>query len=665
MFRKHKILSLFLISILFLSTFLFAKIPINLSNLLSNLEGNYIPNDQNYQIKGLKINNYLFDYKISSNLEKIIESNPEELVEVLIRIENQFTQNHYDEIVDDSKNGPLSELRSLVYAKTKEINQPNIDKVSEAVINLDGNIISKSIILNTLLIEIPAKNLEILEKLPEIISIEKDFQIFTRLDDSVPTLTSYFGSDPAYQWNYSAYNGSGIVIGVVDTGIYKTHPALAGKIIAEQDFTGGSDPNDTDGHGTHVAGIIASGDSTYTGVAPGVDLVNIKCLNYAGEGNSFAVIDGIEWALVNNSFNISIITMSAGADVEANGTNGFACFVDYIVKYYKVLWINAAGNDGTSKSIDVPGDAYNGITVGNMQDKGNINRADDTLSSSSSRGPTWDIERIKPDITAPGTGIMSCNNGIGFVSKSGTSMATPHIAGECALLWQYYRENPISEISEDYYPMLIKSILMHTADDYGSTGPDYSHGYGYSNMVNANKFSKYGNALVDSFANYGSSVNKYKIEITEDCELNLSLYWQKDATYDINEHLYTGWQDNAITNLDLYLENANYQTLASSARPYDNFEKIEYNCSPGTYYIKIEVKNRALYTSPEEFMVISSAPMEKIFWVDSWTILFVILIVGSICAITILVIYYIKSRKGEKEEESLEYGSFSENPEYY
>jgi hypothetical protein len=76
MFRKHKILSLFLISILFLSTFLFAKIPINLSNLLSNLEGNYIPNDQNYQIKGLRTNNYPFDYKMSSNLEKIIESIP-------------------------------------------------------------------------------------------------------------------------------------------------------------------------------------------------------------------------------------------------------------------------------------------------------------------------------------------------------------------------------------------------------------------------------------------------------------------------------------------------------------------------------------------------------------------------------------------------------------
>jgi len=662
---KHKLLTLLFINIIIFSTCEFTTIPINFINLFST-DYNISPKEnKNILIQPHKISLNTDCNKIQSDLLNIINNDPDSIIEIIIYLKGINIDDELDTI--NQENISLKEIRSSIYNVQLKNNEPLLDKVSQIIQDLDGIVLSKSIILNALFVRIKAQNILLLNKVKEIIRIEKDVKLNTRLNYSVPSVVNYLGSDPRFQWNYTAYNGSGINVAVVDTGIYKSHPALTGKVIHEKDFTGSSNPNDLDGHGTHVAGIIVSNSSTYTGIAPGVNLINVKSLTSGGVGNSFWVIDGIEWALVNNDFNISIVSMSAGATVEANGTNGFACFVDYIVKYYKVLWVNAAGNSGpSSKSIEVPADAYNCIAVGNIDDHNTIDRSDDSLASSSSRGPTWDIPRIKPDISAPGTNIMSCNNGLVplYVSKSGTSMATPLVSGASALLWQYYKENPISGISENYYPMLIKAILLHTAEDQGTPGPDYEYGHGYIDLVSANRFSSYGTALIDSFSIFTSSVYKYKFVITNNCEFNVSLLWYKDANYDINNHMYTGWQDNAISNLNLYVENGNFQTFASSTSLYDNFESIKINCTPGTYYVKIEVANRILHTSPEEFILISSAPLEKIPWIDIYMIFFIVLIVGSVIALVLLVIYYVKSGK-KKPEESVEFGYLPEEDQNY
>ena len=662
--RKRNIITTFIISIILFSSFEFTKVSMDFGLLFSANSKINEKEDINNQITTIGQTLDEKEGKFSNDLMKMIESDPDAVIEVILYIENKFLQYDYEEFELKNSNIPVNEYRELIYSETELKNQPLIDELTEIINNYGGEIISKSVILNALSIRIKAKYIISLAQLSQVSRIESDIKLEKRLNNSVPSITNYTGSTVPFQWNYSAYNGSGVTVGVVDTGIYN-NTALIGRVIRGKDFTGGSNPNDLDGHGTHVAGIIASNDMLYTGVAPGVDLINIKSLNTAGVGNSFWVINGIEWALVDNDFDIDIISMSAGASVEANGTNGFACFVDYIIKNYKILWINAAGNNGpSSTSIDVPGDAYNGITVGNVNDGNNIDRSSDLISSSSSRGPTDDIPRNKPDISAPGQNIMSCNNGVGFVPLSGTSMATPHVAGAAALLWQYYKENPISGITEDYYPMLIKSILLHTAEDKGTTGSDYTYGHGYIDMVNANKFSNYGNALVDSFNTIGSSVFKYKVEFTENSEFNLSLLWYKEATYDIDLHMYTGWQENAISNLDISLEDANYQTLIASSHLYNNYENFEINCTPGTYYVKVQVKNRALHASPEEFIIISSAPLEKILWLDTWTILFTVLIVGSVIAIIIILIYYFKSRNGEEPEDQLDFSYQPTEEEY-
>jgi len=657
MYQKHKLLTLFYISILFLSSFEFTTHPINFSILFSSKPNNWINNNNLILVKSQDFNINSVSNKISDDLLSIIEKSPESQVKIIVYLNNDKLNKEINIFNVNDNTSSLEKYRSSLYNLQLHENTPLIDHVSDEIIKLGGEILGSSVILNAISVKIKAKNIVLVSKLPHVIKIEKNFQIKTRLNYSIPSITNYTGSDPAFRWNYNLYNGSGIIVGVIDTGIYKSHPALAGKVIQEKDFTGGSNPNDLDGHGTHVAGIIASSNSLYRGVAPGVNLINIKSLNTAGVGNSFQVIQGVEWALIENNFSIDILTMSAGATVEANGTNGFACFVDYVVKYYKVIWVNAAGNNGpSSKSLDVPADAYNCISVGNIDDGNNIDRSSDTIASSSSRGPTWDIPRIKPDIVAPGQNIISCNNGIGFVSKSGTSMATPHVAGAAALLWQYYKKNSIPGISENNYPMLIKAILLHTAEDKGTPGPDYSYGYGYLDIVAANKFSKYGHALIDSFNSFGSSVYKYKFVITKNSKFNISLLWYKDATYDLTHHLYTGWQNNAITNLNLFIENANFQTIASSASLYDNFENLKVNLTPGTYYIKVNVVNRYLWSSPEQFILISSAPLEKIFWLDTYTILFIVLIVGSVSALVILVIYYFKSGSNKTPDEIVDFG---------
>ncbi len=665
---KHKLLTLFIISILFLSAFEFTTSSMNLSFLYSSNSDHNLKSNKNTLIRSHRVSTSENANKIASDLLKLIKNDSNRVVDVILYLRNEYCNKIIKNLVNSDGDMTVDQLRSKIYDTQLLLNSPLLNRVSKMVMSLNGTVVSKSIISNSLNVRINGDKLFLLEKMPEISRIELNYQLKTRLDNSVPSITSYLGSDPKYQWNYSKYNGSGVVVAVVDTGIYKNHPNLKGKVIQEKDFTGGSNPNDLDGHGTHVAGIIASNNSLYTGVAPGVNLVNVKSLTEGGVGNSFWVINGIEWALIQNNFSVDIVSMSAGASVEANGTNGFACFVDYIVKYYKVLWINAAGNNGpSSKSLDVPADAYNCIAVGNMNDGNDLNRSTDTLVDASSRGPTWDIPRIKPDICAPGQNIMSCNNVPPpfFVSNSGTSMATPHVSGAAALMWQYYKQNPIPGISEKYFPMLIKAVLLHTAEDRGTKGPDYNYGYGYIDMVSVNKFFSYGHALIDSFQNYGSSVYKYKFTITKNCEFNISLLWYKDATYDVANHMYTGWQDNAITNLDLYIENSNFQTIASSTDLYNNFESVKINCTPGTYYVKIQVKNTALYSSPEEFILVSSAPLEKIPWLDAYTILIIVLIVGSVAAGVILIILYaVSGKKKPPEDNTIEFGAYEYNTEY-
>ncbi|MBI2130304.1 S8 family serine peptidase, partial [Candidatus Woesearchaeota archaeon] len=232
--------------------------------------------------------------------------------------------------------------------------------------------------------------------------------------------------------------GKGETVCVIDTGVDYTHPALGGcfgagcKVIGGYDFVNNdNDPIDDQGHGTHVAGIVASTNDPYTGIAPEANIVAIKVLDSTGSGSSENVINGIDWCVNNASkFNISVISMSLGAGSYANSTycdTSDTATADVIHNAIarNISVVVAAGNDGSLTGVSDPACISN-VTVVGSTDKSNL------MSSFSDR---WGL----PMLVAPGSSITSAQNGGGFVTFSGTSMAAPMVSGAFALLRQFKR----------------------------------------------------------------------------------------------------------------------------------------------------------------------------------------------------------------------------------
>ena len=231
--------------------------------------------------------------------------------------------------------------------------------------------------------------------------------------------------------------GKGITTAVLDTGIY-AHPDFfipQNKILYFQDFVRNRrGPFDDNGHGTHVSGIIASGgrfgDGSGIGVAPESSIVMLKVLERDGSGKIKNMIKGMEWICMNHKkYGIRIVNISVGMPVK-NIENPDE---DILVKKVEELWnaglvvVVAAGNDGPAPhTITSPGTSRKVITVGTGTEAG---------GEYSGQGPVLGCCVCKPDIIAPATNILSCDNhGKSYKKRSGTSMATPIVSGTIALL---------------------------------------------------------------------------------------------------------------------------------------------------------------------------------------------------------------------------------------
>jgi serine protease AprX len=266
--------------------------------------------------------------------------------------------------------------------------------------------------------------------------------------------------------NIAGVNGSGIVVAVVDSGVNTLHAALAGKVVASVSMvTGDGSTGDAYGHGTHVAGIIAGGPRNTTplytgGIAPGAQLVNVRVLGADGSGLTSDVIAGLEWVIANKAqFNIRVINLSLGHPVYESCATDPLC--QEIQKAYNagLVVVTAAGNYGVTAdgrmvlgSIASPANSPYAITVGALNAFGTVGRADDAVTTYSSRGPTAFDSIVKPDIAAPGNKIVSLETGSlpvmypqihvagsgndAYMSLSGTSMAAPVVTGGVALLLQ-------------------------------------------------------------------------------------------------------------------------------------------------------------------------------------------------------------------------------------
>ena len=287
----------------------------------------------------------------------------------------------------------------------------------------------------------------------------------------------------------ATYSPSDVVIAVVDTGIDATHPQLDdGKVIAFANCLNQPNPMscttpapfDDNDHGTHVAGTIAGdgeGNPLFKGVAPGAALVGIKVLGANGSGTDAGVISGIQWAVTNAAAHgIEVLNLSLGTDGCFDGTDLTSQAVTAAVSAGLVVVV-AAGNAGPEVcTVGSPGVAQDVITVGAMADTGvTLGSLRDEVPGFnqaffSSRGPTLD-NRVKPDISAPGVQITSAdaNSLGGYQTFSGTSMATPFVAGVAALMLD--QQSSLTNAA-------IKATLMSTAVDWGPSGIDIDYGAG-------------------------------------------------------------------------------------------------------------------------------------------------------------------------------------------
>jgi subtilisin family serine protease len=243
--------------------------------------------------------------------------------------------------------------------------------------------------------------------------------------------TAQIGAPVAWQ---AGLDGEGSTVAVLDTGVDADHPDLAGRITASKDFTGSaSGTGDRVGHGTHVASTIAgtgaASDGKERGVAPGAHLLIGKVLNDYGYGFESQIIAGMQWAVANHA---DVVSMSLGSGQPTTTCDDpIAQAVNELSGSGSSLFVIAAGNIGSAQNtVSSPGCATSALTVGAVD-------STDETAWFSSRGPVGGTHVLKPEIAAPGVGILAAAAGgrgvYAYRSMSGTSMATPHVAGAAAI----------------------------------------------------------------------------------------------------------------------------------------------------------------------------------------------------------------------------------------
>ncbi len=457
-------------------------------------------------------------------------------------------------------------------------------ELSDFIVAAGGTINAKIPLTNAIGATIPSALLDNLALHPLTGLIVKDQPVELELNVSKLAVGST-------TWHTGGFNGGIWDGGVVDTGVQQDHPGFAGINF----FTDSATPTDTDGHGTHVAGIISGRSLTYTGMAPGLD-----ALIWGRSGAQATTMSRMHTmasahAQAPESINHSLGYGTATVDYNTNDR-----FYDAFIQNFDIMVAKSAGNNGwgASPTITHPAPAYNLMAVANMNDQNTTGTSDDVRSTSSSIGPTIS-GRKKPDISAPGSAIISTNafwptTGTGtqelcrnssnhndYVTCSGTSMAAPHVAGAIVLL----------EDGGNHTPMAQKAVLINTADAWNSNGTstttddgpfsgslwDKSYGWGYLDLLEAhfNRADYFTDSVIPRNSN--NVEDDYKLYAGQMfTNEKATLVWEKRGIYvngapptttyslsDIDMHLFNE-ADDSIVDSDIDV-NDNVHQVASNA----------------------------------------------------------------------------------------------------
>ena len=267
-------------------------------------------------------------------------------------------------------------------------------------------------------------------------------------------------SDAAHQTT----RGDGAVVAVVDSGVDAGHPDLGGRLLPGHDFVDNdATPQDGNGHGTHVTGIVAANAGNGVGVssvAPGARVLPVRVLGDDGSGDSATVAAGIDYAVAHGA---QVINLSLGSDVPLVGSDStFGAAIDRALDH-GVIVVAAAGNDGLP-ACEQPSGQGRLLCVGAVDKRG-------MRSFFSSFGQGLGV--VAPGgsaVPVSGEDILSTWNDGGYMELAGTSQATPHVAGVAALL-----------VSKGLHGQAAVNRILATAKDAGTPGPDPQYGAGIVN----------------------------------------------------------------------------------------------------------------------------------------------------------------------------------------
>ncbi len=342
---------------------------------------------------------------------------------------------------------------------------------------------------NKIVVDISPNQVERLRELPGFRSAKEDPKVHALLSDSAYQIHA------DYAWA-NAITGQGIAVCVVDTGIDYQHPDLRNKVVKQiNTFAGTDDAMDDNGHGTHVAGIIASEGLVYRGVSNDVSLLAAKVLGWNGDGYASDVVLGIQWCVAEGA---RVINMSLGEGLYADTCDNteMAIAVNEAVDA-GVIVVCASGNDENPHEIVSPACASKAIAVGSVDKT-------DAIASYSDGGKELDLVApggdqfggsSYPEIVSTFSTLVANDpdlcfyditqecydnyfvvGGMRYIRAVGTSMAAPHVAGAAAL---------ILEADPSLTPLQVKTLLEETADDFGTPGWDNIYGHGRVNVERA------------------------------------------------------------------------------------------------------------------------------------------------------------------------------------
>jgi hypothetical protein len=395
--------------------------------------------------------------------------------------------------------------------------------------------------------------------------------------------------------------GEGVTVGVGDNSDIHYHVDFTGRNINRAAIGHNH-------HGTHVSGTLGAGGirmEEYRGYVPKSTIISQAFSGIIKNASSY--VTDYNMVVTNNSY----------GDV-----TGDCNYMGYYDLQSRILDLQAAslpnlqnvfaaGNDGTLTCSPYPAGfrtvlsgyqtAKNVITVGSVQ-------KNKSLSSFSSRGPVSD-GRIKPEITATGSAIISTIPWNIHGNSNGTSMATPGVSGGAALLYQYYRQ-----LNGNANPKngLIKALLCNGADDLGNTGPDYSFGFGNMNLLRSAEMLQAGRYYISSVNNAVNNTHSFSVPANT-AQLKVMLYWNDPASTvyattslinDLDLELTTP-ASSTVFPLVLDTVSSNVNNTATNGPDHTNNIEQVVITNPATGNYTVTVKGTSVTQSaPQEYFVV-------------------------------------------------------------